>query len=88
MIITGAQTLTWDQWCRAVEDLEARAAAAERSGLPRTAKSWRERIANLRIDQTKEDNHDPAKYAGSALAAKARTAAAASPDTTSIEDKY
>jgi hypothetical protein len=33
---------------RAIASLESRAAAAERAGLPRTAQSWRDTIANLR----------------------------------------
>jgi hypothetical protein len=47
MIITAGRTLTWVAWVKAVEQLEARAELAERNGLPRTARSWRDMIAGL-----------------------------------------
>jgi hypothetical protein len=47
--ITTGRQLTWDEWVKAVEDLEARAELAERRGLHSTAKSWRDMIANLRL---------------------------------------
>jgi hypothetical protein len=47
--ITTGRQLTWDEWVKAVEDLEARAELAERNGLHSTAKSWRDMIANLRL---------------------------------------
>ena len=41
--------MTFEEWRNAVADLEARAVLAERAGLPRTARGWRERVANLSV---------------------------------------
>jgi hypothetical protein len=46
-IITTGKSLSWDEWVRAVEQLEARAELAERNGLRHTAQSWRNTITNL-----------------------------------------
>jgi hypothetical protein len=35
------------EWAKAMEDLKARAALAERAGLPKTAQSWRDAIENM-----------------------------------------
>ena len=41
--------MTWDEWVKAVENLEARAKLAEKCGLPQTARSWRTVIENLQV---------------------------------------
>jgi hypothetical protein len=48
-IITTGRVLSWDEWVKAVEELEARAELAERNGLHSTARSWREQIKNLKV---------------------------------------
>ena len=47
MILPGP-FMTEDALGGAIASLEARAKAAERNGLPKTAKSWRDAVENLR----------------------------------------
>jgi hypothetical protein len=47
MITTTGRTLSWDEWRKAVEHLEAKAELADRNGLRHTAQSWRDMIKNL-----------------------------------------
>ena len=47
MIVIRGRSLSWDEWVKAVEELEAKAELAERKGLTKTAQSWRDMIANL-----------------------------------------
>jgi hypothetical protein len=47
--ITTGLPLTWDEWVRAVENLEARIKLAKQHGLPRTAQSWRTVIDTLQV---------------------------------------
>jgi hypothetical protein len=51
MSITTGRPLTWDEWVRAMERLEARAKLAEQHGLPKTAQSWRAVIENLQVHE-------------------------------------
>jgi hypothetical protein len=54
-IVTTGKPLSWDAWVQAVEQLEAKAALAERNGLPKTAQSWRNMIANLSLRIEKDE---------------------------------
>ena len=47
MILPGP-FMTEEELKQAVTSLEARAEIAERNGLPKTAKSWRDAIENMR----------------------------------------
>jgi hypothetical protein len=49
MIITAGSLLSADSRVRAIEALEAKAALADRNGLHRTARSWRDMATNLRL---------------------------------------
>ena len=55
MIITTGCPLSWDEWVKAVEELEAKAALAERKGLPKTAQSWRDQITSLQLRIEREE---------------------------------
>jgi len=48
MILSGP-FLTEEELTQAIASLEARAEAAERNGLPKTAKSWRDTVENMRV---------------------------------------
>ena len=48
LVILPGPFLTEDELKQAVASLESRARAAERNGLPKTAKSWRDAVENLR----------------------------------------
>jgi hypothetical protein len=47
--ITTGRPLTWDEWVRAAENLEARIKLAKTHGLPKTAQSWRAMIETLQV---------------------------------------
>jgi hypothetical protein len=49
MLITTGRALSWEEWVKAVDDLEARAELAERHRLHRTARCWREQVKTLRL---------------------------------------
>jgi hypothetical protein len=49
MSITTGRPLSWDEWVRVTENLEARIRLAEQHGLPKTAQSWRAVIENLQV---------------------------------------
>ena len=49
------------EWAKAMGDLKARAALAERAGLPKTAKSWRDAIENMARRDRAADGLSPSE---------------------------
>jgi hypothetical protein len=47
-VILPGPFMTEEELTQAIASLEARAEAAERNGLPKTAKTWRDAVENLR----------------------------------------
>jgi hypothetical protein len=60
-IITTGRTMSSYEWAKAMEDLEARAALAERAGLPKSAKSWRDAIDNMARRRLSDGNLGPSE---------------------------